>query len=343
MGLNYYASSPTVVLPPQQLNFEQRLNAPHYSAHAPSNSSTIPGRAPKYPTPPSLNYQAAPSNAIAGRKRSLEDVDVDEAPADGSKIITKPKPEPIMGPGMTLIYPGEPGFAIAAESQTGTWAETKHEVEEANKPKERQIAGSRKSQRTAGVDRASGSPPAAVKPVVPSSTTTMGMDQSSLAYKATTMPVDDAGHTIQDLTMALGIGWKEIVFNPEKKDGARGWAKFISRHYPLSCPQVLHESEAHDAFLVHARDVADEKEKFFLFSQDLRTCRLVSTSLAGVVRNLTQHPIVYESDMVHARDTSAPPTGSPLAMPASNDTEMSIDAPTLQAAQVQSADTAMEM
>lgn len=329
MGLNYYASSPTVVLPPQQYNFEQRLNAPRYSAHA-STSSAMPGRVPKYPTPPSLNYQAAPSNAIAGRKRSLDDADVDEAPADGSKIITKPKPEPIMGPGMTLIYPGEPGFAIAAESQTGTWAETKHEVEEANKPKEKPIAVSRKSQRTAHVDRASGSPPAAVKPVVPSST--MGVDSSSLAYKATTMPIDDFGHTIQDLTMALGIGWKEIVFNPEKKDGARGWAKFISRHYPLSCPQVLHESEAHDAFLVHARDVADDKEKFFMFSQDLRTCRLVSTTLEGVVRNLTQHPIAYESDVVQARDTS------PVAMPASNDTEMSIDAPTLQAA-----DTAMEM
>lgn len=337
MGLNYYASSPTVVLPPQPYNFEQRFNTPHYSAHAPSKSSTMPGRVPKYPTPPSLNYQAAPSNAIAGRKRSLEDADVDEAPEDGSKVIMKPKPEPIMGPGMTLIYPGEPGFAIAAESQTGTWAETKHEVEEANKPKERPIAVSRKSARTATVDRASGSPPAAAKPVVPSSNI-MGVDSSSLAYKATTMSVDNDGHTIQDLTMALGIGWKEIVFNPEKKDGARGWAKFISRHYPLSCPQVLHESEAHDAFLVHARDVADDKEKFFLFSQDLRTCRLVSTSLQGVVRNLTQHPIAYESDVVYARDTSAPPTSSPVAIPANNDTEMSIDAPTLQAV-----DTAMEM
>lgn len=338
MGLNYYASSPTVVLPPQQYTFEQRLNAPHYAAHA----STMPGRISKYPTPPSLNYQAATSNAVAGRKRSLEDIDVDEAPADGSKVITKPKPEPVMGPGMTLIYPGEPGFAIAADSQTGTWAEAKNEVEEANKPKERPMAASRKSQRTATVDRASGSPPAAVKPVVPSSTT-LDVDQSSLAYKATTMAVDNAGHTIHDLTMALGIGWKEIVFNPEKKDGARGWAKFISRHYPLACPQVLHESEAHDAFLVHARDVADEKEKFFLFSQDLRTCRLVSTSLGGVVRNLTQHPIAYESDVVHARDTSAPPTGSPLAIPANNDTEMSVDAHTLPTAQVQTADTAMEM
>ncbi|KKY18266.1 hypothetical protein UCDDS831_g06057 [Diplodia seriata] len=332
MGLNYYASSPTVVLPPQQYNFEQRLNAPRYSAH----SSTMPGRVSKYPTPPSLNYQAAPSNAIAGRKRSLDDADVDEAPADGSKIIAKPKPEPIMGPGMTLIYPGEPGFAIAAESQTGTWAETKNEVDEANKPKEKPIAVSRKTQRTTIADRASGSPPAAVKPVVPSSTT-MGVDSSSLAYKATTMPIDDFGHTIQDLTMALGIGWKEIVFNPEKKDGARGWAKFISRHYPLSCPQVLHESEAHDAFLVHARDITDDKEKFFLFSQDLRTCRLVSTTLEGVVRNLTQHPIVYESDVVSARDTS------PVAMPASNDTDMSIDAPTLQTMQMPTADTAMEM
>ncbi|KAK7545828.1 hypothetical protein IWX49DRAFT_499112 [Phyllosticta citricarpa] len=329
MGLNYYASSPTVVLPPQQppsYPIEQRLKAQHYSTLATSGSSSKPRRAPKYPTPPSLNYQAAPSNAVAGRKRSLDDVDylADEASADGSNIITKPKPEPIMGPGMTLIYPGEPGFTLAAESQTGTWAEAKNEVEEANKPTERPIAASRKSQRTDSIMNAASVSPA-----------------SSLAYKATTMRIDDAGHTIHDLTMALGIGWKEIVFNPAKQEGARGWARFISRHFPLSRPQLLHESEAHDAFLVFACDDTDELEKFFLFSQDLRSCRLISTSLEGAVRNLTQHPIVFESDVVNARDLSASPVSSPASSAPIN-AEMSIDAPALQG-QSQMVDTAMEM
>lgn len=338
MGLNYYASSPTVVLPPQQppsYPFEQRFNAQHPPTHATFGSSSKPRRAPKYPTPPSLNYQAAPSHAVAGRKRSLDDVD-SEAAADGSKIITKPKPEPIMGPGMTLIYPGEPGFTLAAESQTGTWAEVRHEVEEANKPAERPIAVSRKSQRTDSIINA-----ASISPVKSIKTDTVSFDQSSLAYKATTMRIDDEGHTIHDLTMALGIGWKEIVFNPAKAQGAKGWARFISRHYPLSCPQVLHESEAHDAYLVFARDETDELEKFFLFSQDLRSCRLISTSLEGVVRNLTQHPIVFESDVVNARDLSASPVSSPASSAPIN-AEMSIDATPAQA-QTQLLDTAMEM
>ncbi|KAK7535082.1 uncharacterized protein J3D65DRAFT_604500 [Phyllosticta citribraziliensis] len=345
MGLNYYASSPTVVLPPQQpptYPIEQRFNAQHYSALPTPGSSSKPRRTPKYPTPPSLNYQAAPSHAIAGRKRSLDDVDslADEASADGSRVITKPKPEPIMGPGMTLIYPGEPGFSLAAESQTGTWAEAKNEVQEANKPAERPIAASRKSQRTDSIINAASVSPA-VKPVSTLQSAPGGIDQSSLAYKATTMRIDDAGHTIHDLTMALGIGWKEIVFNPAKQEGARGWARFISRHYPLSRPQLLHESEAHDAFLVFACDDADELEKFFLFSQDLRSCRLISTSLEGVVRNLTQHPIVFESDVVNARDLSASPVSSPASSAPIN-AEMSIDAPAVQR-QTQMVDTAMEM
>src|SRR5262245_48030743 len=115
MGLNYYASSPTVVLPPQQAHGHF---APHQRSHSPGTFR------PKYPTPPSLNYLAAVSNATAGRKRSITDVDDPEENRPVGTVVTqspaKPKPEPIYGPGMTLIYPDEPGFSIAAESQTGT-------------------------------------------------------------------------------------------------------------------------------------------------------------------------------------------------------------------------------
>ncbi|KAK8241049.1 hypothetical protein IWZ00DRAFT_55488 [Phyllosticta capitalensis] len=265
MGLNYYASSPTVVLPPQQppsYPFEQRFNAQHPPTHATFGSSSKPRRAPKYPTPPSLNYQAAPSHAVAGRKRSLDDVD-SEAAADGSKIITKPKPEPIMGPGMTLIYPGEPGFTLAAESQTGTWAEVRHEVEEANKPAERPIAVSRKSQRTDSIINAAS---------ISRQVNQDGYCQLRTVFSR--LQGDHYAHRRRRphhprLTMALGIGWKEIVFNPAKAPRRKGLGKIHQQDYPLSCPQVLHESEAHDAYLVFARDETDELEKFFLFSQGL--------------------------------------------------------------------------
>ena len=119
MGLNYYASSPTVVLAPQQAHG-------YFDPHQRSDS---PGTyRPKYPTPPSLNYQASPvSNAKVGRKRSITDVDDPEENRPVGTVVSQgpiaPKPEPIYGPGMTLIYPGEPGYTLAAESQSGTWYE----------------------------------------------------------------------------------------------------------------------------------------------------------------------------------------------------------------------------
>ncbi|KAF2087746.1 hypothetical protein K490DRAFT_56831 [Saccharata proteae CBS 121410] len=340
MGINYYASSsPTVVLPPQHppSYFDASLNPSRFNASP--GQHAFSAKTPRIPAPPSLNYQAASSNSIAGRKRSLDDIGTDETPLDGSKNIMKPKPEPVMGPGMTLIYPGEPGFSLAAESQTGTWAEEKNEHHEVNKPTERPIASTRKSQRRDGVAQASSSPPA-VQPVL-ASDEVPSLDTKSLAFKAVNMPIDNVGHTVNDLTIALGIGWKEIVFNSTKKDAARGWAKYISRHYPLSCPQVLYESEAHDAYLVYARDVADGCEKYFAFKQDLKSCRLVSQTLEGAVRNLTQHPIVYESAVVTARDASPPPErNSGIAV--NGDMDMSIDQPAV-AVQPHTDDVAMQM
>jgi hypothetical protein len=103
MSLNYYASSPTVVLPAQQ---PQDFFSPHQRAHSPSATGNF---RPKYPTPPSLNYLAAVSNASAGRKRSIADVDDPEENVPVGSIVTqvpaKPKQEPVYGPGMTLIYP----------------------------------------------------------------------------------------------------------------------------------------------------------------------------------------------------------------------------------------------
>ena len=126
MGLNYYASAPTVVLAPQQPQ--------GYFSHHQNAASPMGNFRPKYPTPPSLNYLAAVSNATAGRKRSIADVDEPEENLPAGSIVTqspsKPKPEPVYGPGMTLIYPGEPGYTMAAESQSGTWYEEKIEKEE---------------------------------------------------------------------------------------------------------------------------------------------------------------------------------------------------------------------
>ena len=228
MGLNYYASSPTVVLPAQ----------PAHGHYAPSQRSNSPGVfRPKYPTPPSLNYLAAVSNATAGRKRTIADVDEPEENRPVGAVVTqvpvKPRGEPVYGPGMTLIYPDEPGFSIAAESQTGTWCEEKNEKEE--KSAVRPIAISRKSQRM----------DSATSITVPSLN---DMD----AQRAAGI-IDEHGNTIEKLISSLGVGWKNVMTNPVLRDAARAYSRVIENHFDLSDALVMLEKESLSAYLVRAK------------------------------------------------------------------------------------------
>ncbi|EAT86747.1 hypothetical protein HBI56_130840 [Parastagonospora nodorum] len=297
MSINYYASSPTVVLPPQQ---PQGYFSPHQRAHSPSAMGNF---RPKYPTPPSLNYLAAVNNSSAGRKRSIADVDDPEENLPVGSIVTqmpaKPKPEPVYGPGMTLIYPGEPGFAIAAESQSGTWCEEKHEKEEKAEAV-RPIAVSRKSARM--------SPSANVE--VPSLN---DMDaQSSDAM------VDDNGTTVNTLIASLGVGWKNIMTNPNLRDAARAYSRVIERHFDLTDALVMLEKESLSAYLVRAKQHG--VQGYWLFSDSLQWCQLVGWSLERTVGNLMSGPVPrVEGERITARQLtpSNPPTppAQPVSMP----------------------------
>lgn len=298
MGLNYYASSPTVVLPPQQ---------PHgyFSAHPRSHSPSAMGNfRPKYPTPPSLNYLAAVSNATAGRKRSIADVeDPEEGSPDGSVVTQlppKPKPEPIYGPGMTLIYPGEPGWSIAADSQTGTWCEEKQETEE-KAPPVRPIAISRKSQRMNTATNAT----------VPS--------LNDLAVKQADTVIDDNGNTIDTLINSLGVGWKNVMSNPTLRDAARAYSRVIENHFDLTEATVMLEKESLSAYLVRAKQHG--VQGYWLFSDTLQWCQLVGWSLQRAVTNLMAGPIPQvEGERINARQR----TPSEPATPPSQDMDMPI-------------------
>lgn len=293
MGLNYYASSPTVVLPPQQ---------PHgyYSAHS-RTPSPMGNFRPKYPTPPSLNYLAAVSNATAGRKRSITDVDDPEENSPDGSIVTplpvKPKPEPIYGPGMTLIYPDEPGFSIAADSQTGTWCEEKQEKKELAPPV-RPIALSRKSQRmNSGAD----------------------VTIPSLNDMAAEHVIDENGNTIDTLIASLGVGWKNVISNPTLRDAARAYSRVIENHFDLTDATVLLEKESLSAYLVRAKQHG--VQGYWLFSDSLQWCQLVGWSLQRTVANLMAGPIPHvEGERINARQR----TPSEPATPPSHDIDMAV-------------------
>ena len=275
MGLNYFASSPTVVLPPQQ---PQGYFSPRQRAHSPSAMGNF---RPKYPTPPSLNYLAAVSNATAGRKRSIADVDDPEENQPTGSIVTpaKPKPEPVYGPGMTLIYPDDPGFSIAAESQTGTWREERIETEEKTA---RPIAVSRKSQRM--------SPSASVS--IPSLN---DMDAQSTEHF-----IDDNGNTINALITSLGVGWKNVVSNPNLRDASRAYSRVIERHFDFTDAVVLLEKESLSAYLVRAKQHG--VQGYWLFSDSLQWCQLVGWSLERTVANLMSGPVPnVEGERINAR------------------------------------------
>tara|TARA_R110002003_G_scaffold117_23_gene10477 strand:- start:2944 stop:3876 length:933 start_codon:yes stop_codon:yes gene_type:complete len=291
MGLNYYASSPTVVLPPQQ---PQGYFPPHQRAHSPSAMGNF---RPKYPTPPSLNYLAAVSNSSAGRKRSIADVDDPEENQPVGSIVTqlpaKPKPEPIYGPGMTLIYPGEPGFIIAAESQSGTWCEEKIEKEEKAEPV-RPIAVSRKSARM--------SPSANV--TIPS--------LNDMSVQATDGIIDDNGNTVNTLITKLGIGWKNVMTNPNLRDAARAYSRVIERHFDLTDALVMLEKESLSAYLVRAKQHG--VQGYWLFSDSLQWCQLVGWSLERTVGNLMSGPVPrVEGERINARQlTPSEPSSPPV-------------------------------
>lgn len=299
MGLNYYASSPTVVLPPQQAHDHI---APHQRSQSPGTYRA------KYPTPPSLNYQACPtSNAKAGRKRSITDVDDPEENRPVGAVITqtaaKSRGEPVYGPGMTLIYPDEPGFSIAAESQSGTWCEERIDKEEKAHPV-RPIAVSRKSQR---MDSATG--------IVVSSLNDKNAPMSGAV-------VDENGTTIETLMSSLGVGWKNVMTNPTLRDAARAYARVIENHFDLTDVVVMLEKESLSAYLVRAKQHG--VQGYWLFSDSLQWCQLVGWSLQRTVQNLMAGPIPQvEGERINARQRT--PSAEP-STPPSQDNDMAADA-----------------
>jgi hypothetical protein len=293
MGLNYYASSPTVVLPPHR-------SQGHFSPLQRDQSpSTMGNFRPQYPTPPSLNYLAAASNASAGRKRSIADVEDPEENLPVGSIVTqshaKPKAEPTYGPGMTLIYPDQPGFNIAAESQSGTWCEEKNEKEENAEPV-RPIAISRKSQRMS-----------------PSANVTIPSLNDMVPQPADGV-IDDNGNTVNTLIASLGVGWKNVMTNANLRDAARAYSRVIERHFDFTDALVMLEKESLSAYLVRAQQHG--VQGYWLFSDSLQWCQLVGWSLERTVSNLMSGPVPHvEGERINARHLT-PTSSGPLTPPA---------------------------
>ncbi len=185
---------------------------------------------------------------------------------------------------MTLIKPN--GFIIDASSQTGTWAEEKAEISQsqAQTPpaiQDRPMLRSHKSQR---LDLTA--TPVINEEISLSNGTVIASSPPKMVSNGMEEPTIDA------FTIYLGIGWSRISDGDDIQAAARGWAKFIENHYPVSDVCIRLQSKGLASYLVEAR------EGWYLFGEDLKEGRLVSTSLERTFENLKTTPPVFDGEEI---------------------------------------------
>ena len=196
--------------------------------------------------------------------------------------------EPIYGEGMVLINPAS-GLGISAESQTGTWYEEQQEAE-----------------RVAAIEAAAA---LAQQPQAPSlpSRKSQRLDTSSTNEFASSAPLTPASSpsksgpeepTIDYFTHLLGVGWSRVGIDNDVRAAARGWAKYIENHYPVTGAEILLQSRGLDACLVGAQ------QGYFLFKEDLSEGRLVGSNWETCLTNLQSTPMAFEgAEILQAAQT----------------------------------------
>lgn len=252
------------------------------------------------PTQKSFLTPTSASQSAAGRKRSR-----DEAAFEDDEYFSQAPVEPVIveneeeweyGPGMTLIKPSK-GYILSADSQTGTWLEEKEAEEKAQAAlraasPERPILRSAKSQR---IDLGS---------------TSSMVDDMNAANNVLSTPLQ-AGATgpvqpsIDQYTRHLGIGWSMLSADEDIQAAVRGWTKYIENHYPVNNAIIRLQSRGLASYLVEAQ------EGYFLFGDDLKQGRLVSTSLEKTFENLRGPVPIFEGDMV-LEASETPKASSPV-------------------------------
>jgi hypothetical protein len=303
-----YASSPVLAMPPQA--------AHQVSLGKPFMQHQIHPFSP----PASWRSQLARTCTAAGRKRSRDEAAVNlDAP---EKLVEAPvnkesEDEWIYGPGMTLIKKST-GYITDAGNQSGTWVEERAAEEDARKMEEAlrardQLAQSRPSLRSHKSQRLDmTTPPTHSEERFPSrrsSPTREATNPMTLSSDSLAQPIVD------DFTLHLGIGWSRISDDGHIQAAARGWARYIENHYPVSNVKILLESRGLQSYLVEAT------EGFFLFAENLRQGRLVSITPEGALNNLKISPPVFDglntmdaSESAKPLDSTAPITSADMDM-----------------------------
>lgn len=274
-----YASSPVLAMQPQGVHQMPFGNHFQPCQSSPFSQSTI-----------SLPPQHVRNSSVAGRKRSRDEAAVNlDSP---EKIVETPLKESedewVYGPGMTLIKKTS-AYVADASSQSGTWLEEKIAKEDAIKTEaallaqeqlaqERPSLRSHKSQRLEMTALPTNEHPSSRR----SSPTREATSPLSASSDSVSQPLVD------DFTFRLGIGWNQISNDEHIQAAARGWARYIENHYPVTNAKIRLESRGLQSYLV------ESNEGFFLFDENLRHGRLVGKTAERTLANLQTSPPVFD-------------------------------------------------
>jgi len=238
--------------------------------------------------PVSWPAQLVRTSTVAGRKRSRDEAAVNLDPPEKvveAPVIKEAEDEWVYGPGMTLIKKSA-GYVADASSQSGTWVEEKAAQEQARKAEaallaQQQQSQSRPSLRSHKSQRLEMRAPSTER-FSARSPTREAVNALSTTSDSITQPIVD------DFTFHLGIGWSRISDDEHIQAAARGWARYIENHYPVTNAKVLLESRGLQSYLVEA------SEGYFLFAENLRQGRLVSKLADRALQNLKSSPPAFD-------------------------------------------------
>jgi hypothetical protein len=299
-----FTSSPVLTMSPQPSH-----QSPFGMAGFSLQNAASPRPFGATPFTSSMGPQQRSTTPIS-RKRSRDEASINLEPDAPPPPPSDPEAGWVYGPGMTLIKPDQ-GYTPDAGTQSGTWVEEKHASDEAARRRreedQRPIIRSHKSQR---LDRGTGLANSAVPSPLNNVTTGISTNTSAVESK---LPVVD------NFTIHLGIGWKRISEDSPIQAAARGWARFIENHYPVTNVHVRLESKALQSYLVECT------QGFFLFSENLRQGRLVSNHIVGALQNLQSNPPTFNGvDTLYAVEPQKPAAATQPSAPVL-DAEMVMD------------------
>lgn len=287
-----FTSSPVLTMPAQSTH-QALFDRPNFASRPPSFSQFS-----------SWSNTPLPNTSLAaGRKRSRDEAAVNLDPPEKlvePPVIKEAEDEWEYGPGMTLVKRNT-SYVADASSQSGTWVEEKAAEEQARKTEaallaQEQLSQHRPSLRSHKSQRLEMTP--TLSPVDGargrrSSPTRDLVNPMASSSDSLSQPV------IDDFTLHLGIGWNRISDDDGIQAAARGWARFIENHYPVTNAKIRLESRGLQSYLVEA------DEGFFLFAENLRQGRLVSTNVEQAIQKLKTTPPAFEA--AHTMEAAGTP------------------------------------